>query len=86
MTMRGEVDHQVDLITFEQRFDKPMAQPGDSRLQVGDRIRRERLRDGSSVNFLYEMNGLPDFDYEYQRVRWLKWLGTEVAILPFARI
>jgi hypothetical protein len=44
------------------------------------------LRDGSTVNFLYEVDGLRDFDSEYQRVRWLKWLGTKVAVLPLARI
>jgi hypothetical protein len=44
------------------------------------------LSDGSTVNFLYEVHGLRSFDYEYQRARKLKWLGTEVAVLPLKRI
>lgn len=44
------------------------------------------LSDGSTVNFLYEMHGLRSFRYEYQRARKLKWLGTEVAVLPLERI
>ena len=44
------------------------------------------LSDGSTVNFLYEVHGLRSFGYEYQRARKLKWLGTEVAVLPLERI
>jgi hypothetical protein len=44
------------------------------------------LSDGSTVNFLYEVHGLRSFCYEYQRARKLKWLGTEVAVLPLERI
>jgi hypothetical protein len=44
------------------------------------------LSDGSTVNFLYEVHGVRSFDYEYQRARRLKWLGTEVAVLPLERI
>ena len=44
------------------------------------------LSDGSTVNFLYEVHGLRSFRYEYQRARRLKWLGTEVAVLPLERI
>ena len=44
------------------------------------------LTDGSTVNFLYEVHGLHSFRYEYQRARRLRWLGTEVAVLPSERI
>jgi hypothetical protein len=44
------------------------------------------LSDGSTVNFLYEVRGLRSFGYEYQRARRLKWLETEVAVLPLERI
>jgi hypothetical protein len=44
------------------------------------------LSDGSTVNFLYEVDGLRGFAYEYKRARKLKWLGTEVAVLPLDRI
>src|SRR5260221_6139863 len=44
------------------------------------------LSDGSTVNFLYEVHGLRSFDYEYQRSKKLKWLGTKVAVLPLDRI
>ncbi len=44
------------------------------------------LSDGSTVNFLYEVHGLRSFDYEYQRSKKLKWLGTKVAVLPLERI
>jgi len=44
------------------------------------------LSDGSTVNFLYEVHGLSSFGYEYQRARKLKWLDTEVAVLPLERI
>jgi len=44
------------------------------------------LTDGSTVNFLYAVNGLRSFRYEYQGAKKLKWLGTEVAVLPLERI
>ncbi len=44
------------------------------------------LSDGSTVTFLYEVPGLRSFRYEYRRARKLKWLGTEVAVLPLERI
>jgi hypothetical protein len=44
------------------------------------------LSDGSTVNFLYEVHGLRGFRYEYQRARILKWLGTQVTVLPLERI
>ena len=44
------------------------------------------LKDGSIVNFLYEVHGLHSFDYEYRRALRIKWLQTEVAVLPLERI
>jgi len=44
------------------------------------------LSDGSTVNFLYEVHGLRSFRYEYQHAQRVKWLETEVAVLPLARI
>ncbi len=44
------------------------------------------LSDGSIVNFLYEVHGVHSFQYEYQRAKKVKWLKTEVAVLPLPRI
>ena len=44
------------------------------------------LSDGSTVNFLYRVDGLRTFDKEYRRAHWLRWLGARVAVLPLARI
>jgi len=44
------------------------------------------LSDGSAVNFLYRVDGLRSFDYEFKRARRLHWLGARVAVLPLARI
>ena len=44
------------------------------------------LTDGSTINFLYEVHGLRGFEHEYQRAKRVKWLQTEVAVLPLARI
>jgi hypothetical protein len=44
------------------------------------------LSDGSAVNFLYRVDGLRSFGYEFKRARWLQWLGVRVAVLPLARI
>ena len=44
------------------------------------------LSDGSTVNFLYEVHGLRSFLYEYQHAKRVKWLETEVAVLPSERI
>ncbi len=38
------------------------------------------------VNFLYEVHGLHSFRREYQRAKKVKWLGTEVRVLPLERI
>jgi hypothetical protein len=44
------------------------------------------LRDGSLVNFLYEMHGLHSFEHEYLRANRIRWLETQVAVLPLERI
>ena len=44
------------------------------------------LSDGSTVNILYEVHGVRGIRYEYQRAKKVKWLNTEVAVLPLPRI
>jgi hypothetical protein len=44
------------------------------------------LSDGSTVNFLYEVHGLRGFECEYRRAKRVRWLHTEVAVLPLERI
>lgn len=44
------------------------------------------LSDESTVNFLYEVHGLRSFRCEYRHAKKLKWLGTQVAVLPLERI
>jgi len=44
------------------------------------------LSDGSLVNFLYHVDGLHSFQYEFKRARRMQWLGFRVAVLPLARI
>ncbi len=57
--------------------------------QLGATVRANTvvdLKDGSTVNFLYELHGLRGFQYEYQRAKRVRWLQTEVAVLPLERI
>jgi len=44
------------------------------------------LSDGSLVNFLYHVDGLHSFGYEFKRAQRIQWLGFRVAVLPLARI
>ena len=44
------------------------------------------LLDGSTVNFLYELHGVRSFATEYRRAKRIKWLQTEVVVLPLERI
>lgn len=44
------------------------------------------LSDGSTVNFIYEVTGVRTFDYEFRRAKRVKWLGTQVTVLPLDRI
>ena len=41
------------------------------------------LSDGSVVNFLYQMDGLGGFNYEFKRARRIRWLGAKVAVCPW---
>jgi len=43
------------------------------------------LTDGSAVNFLYEVHGLRGFRHEFRRAKTVRWLGTNVAVLPLDR-
>ena len=57
--------------------------------QLGATVRANTvvdLNDGSAVNFLYEVHGLRGFQYEYQRAKRVRWLQTEVAVLPLESI
>jgi hypothetical protein len=44
------------------------------------------LSDGSTVNFLYEVHGLRSFAREFRHANKIRWLDTEVAVLPLERI
>jgi hypothetical protein len=44
------------------------------------------LTDGSTVNFLYHVDGLLRFGTEFKRAKRLKWFGANVAVLGLARI
>ena len=44
------------------------------------------LVDGSIVNFIYRVDGLRSFGYEFKRAKRLRWLGATVAVLPLSRI
>jgi hypothetical protein len=44
------------------------------------------LVDGSTVNFLYRVDGLNSFEREFKHALKMQWLGTRVAVLPLARI
>jgi hypothetical protein len=44
------------------------------------------LADGSLVNFLYRVDGLRGFGTEFKRAKYVRWLGTKVAMLGLAQI
>lgn len=44
------------------------------------------LSDESLVNFVYHVDGLDDFDAEYQRALKIDWQGNKVTVLPLPRI
>lgn len=44
------------------------------------------LADESLVNFLYRVDGLNTFDWEYRRGVKVRWMSEEVVVLPLARI
>ena len=44
------------------------------------------LADSTMINFVYEVTGLPSFKLVWPRIRWMKWQGVEVAVLPLELI
>ena len=44
------------------------------------------LCDGTPVDFIYEVSGLPAFDREFPRVKWLPFHGIKTPVLPLERI
>jgi len=44
------------------------------------------LRDGTLVNFVYEVTGLPSFGKTIGRAKKVKWHGVNVAVLPLELI
>jgi hypothetical protein len=58
-------------------------------LSLGATLRsanRVYLRDDTPVDFIYEVTGLPTFDREFPRARWLSFHGLKVPVLPLERI
>ncbi|HWX19882.1 MAG TPA: hypothetical protein VN578_08250 [Candidatus Binatia bacterium] len=58
-------------------------------VRLGDSVRTNtvvELSDGSIVNFLYRVDGLRSFSREFKGARWIRWLGTKVAVLPLVRL
>ena len=44
------------------------------------------LKDGTTVNFLYRVDGVKSFASEYRTAVRLKWLGKQIRVLPLERI
>lgn len=44
------------------------------------------LADGTLVNFVYEVTGLPDFKRVFSKAVWMEWDGTKIAVLPLELI
>jgi len=44
------------------------------------------LADGTLVNFVYEVTGLPEFDRVINKARKMTWNGMKVAVLPLELI
>jgi hypothetical protein len=44
------------------------------------------LSDDTPVDFIYEMSGLPGFNREYARAKWLPFHGLKIPVLPLERI
>lgn len=44
------------------------------------------LADGTLVNFVYEVTGLPSFKSVFPKAKKLKWEGVEAAVLPLELI
>ena len=44
------------------------------------------LSDDTPVDFIFEVNGLPPFEKEYPRAKWLRFHGKKIPVLPLDRI
>lgn len=44
------------------------------------------LRDGSLINFLFQIDGLQSFSTEYKRCDKLSWNGRRIPVLPLRRL
>ena len=44
------------------------------------------LADGTMVNFVYEVTGLPALKRVFLKAGWMEWNGTKVAVLPLELI
>jgi hypothetical protein len=44
------------------------------------------LADGTLVNFIYEVTGLPSFKSVFPKAKFLQWQGMKVAVLPLELI
>ena len=44
------------------------------------------LADDTPIDFIYEVTGLPAFDREYPKAKWLPFHGVKVPVLPLERI
>ena len=44
------------------------------------------LSDDTPVDFIFEVNGLPAFEKEYPRAKWLSFHGKKIPVLPLDRI
>ena len=44
------------------------------------------LADGTMVNFVYKVTGLPTFKRVFSKAVWMDWQGTKLAVLPLELI
>lgn len=57
--------------------------------RLGANVRSQNkvyLDDDTPVDFIYEVTGLPAFDREYPRAKWLSFHGLRIPVLPLERI
>jgi hypothetical protein len=60
-------------------------------LAIGQGAQRVRntvveISDGTLVNFVYEVTGLPKFKDVFSQAEWMNWQGVRVAVLPLKLI
>jgi len=58
-------------------------------IRLGAQVVRDtvvELKDGTLVNFIYEVTGLPVFEKVIGRAKKVKWHGIRVAVLPLELI